>query len=90
MAKPDGATPVSTATIRDTFRIHGRGLVLVLDELDGVVTGPGVVRSARGASRFSGPEIVDFTDRSYALAVIALDPDAADHFAEGDAVSFGP
>ncbi len=85
-----GITPVSTAIIRDTFHLHRRGLVLVLDELDGAVTGPGVVRSVRGASRFSGPEIADFVDRSHAIAVVALDPDAADHFAKGDTVSFEP
>lgn len=81
---------MSTATIRDTFRLYQRGLVLVLDELDGAVTGPGVIRSVRGASRFSGPEIVDFADRSYAIAVVALDPDAMDHFAKGDTVSLEP
>ena len=81
---------MSRATVWDTFHVHGRGLVLVLDQLDGAVTGPGVVRSARGASRFAGPEIVDFVDRSHAIAVIALDPGAADHFAKGDTVSFAP
>lgn len=81
---------MSTATARNTFHLHGRGLVLVLTELDGTVTGPGVVRSARGASRLSGPDIVGFVDRSCAIVVVALDPDAKDHFAKGDTVSFEP
>ena len=90
MARPGSAASTATAIIRDTFRLHGRGLVLVLDDLDGTVTGPAVVRSVRGASRFSGADIVDLVDRSFAIAVVALDTDAVDHFAKGDAVSFEP
>jgi len=63
-------------------------LVLVLDELDGTITGAGVVRSARGASRFLCPEIVDFVDRSYSIAVIALDPNAKDYFGKSDPFRF--
>ena len=81
---------MSTATVRDAFCLHGRGLVLVLDEFDGAITGPGVVRGAHGASWFSGPEIADFAGQSSAIAVIALDLDAENHFAKGDMVSFGP
>ena len=70
--------------------LHQRGLALVLDYPNGAVTGPGMVRSARGVSRFSGLGIVDFADRSHAVAVVALDLDAKDNFARGDMASFAP
>lgn len=80
-------TSVRTAVIRDTFHVQRRGLVLVLDEIDGATTGAGIIKSARGSSRFSGPEIIDFTDKSHALAVIALESNAKDNFVKGDKIS---
>lgn len=59
-----------------------------MDEIDGTITGVGVIKSVRGSSWFSGPEIVDFVDKSYAPAVIALALNAKDNFAKGDKVSF--
>ena len=79
---------MSAATIQDTFRISDRGLVLVLSDLDGAIPWEGVVRSARGTSRYLGPEIVDFTDRTWAFAVVARDPGAEGQLAKGDRVSF--
>ena len=80
--------PATTARVQETFHLHKRGFVLVFAELDGAIPGPGVVKSVRGSASFSGPEIVDFVDRSHALAVIAREPDAKDNFAKGDRVSF--
>jgi len=79
---------VRTAVIRDTFHVQRRGLVLVLDEVDGAITGAGIIKSARGSSRFSGPEIIDFADKSHAFAVIALESNAEGDFVKGDKISF--
>ena len=81
-------TSVRTAVIRDTFHVQRRGLVLILDEVDGAITGAGIIKSAHGSSRFSGPEIIDFSDKSHAFAVIALESNAKDDFVKGDKISF--
>lgn len=59
-----------------------------MDEVDGAILGGGVIKSARGSSRFSGPEFIDFVDESYALAIIALEANAKDNFTKGNKVSF--
>ncbi len=84
----------ASAVIKNTFSLRGRGLVLVLENLQGSFICGDAVTSRRGVSSFTGPEFLDYRDSAgakvAALCIIAIDPNAAAIFQEGDPISFVP
>ena len=79
--------PASTA-IEYIFALTDRGLVLILEDVEGAIREGQIATGPRGSSLVSAPGYTRNVDRTSNIAVLALAQNAKDLFKVGDRLTF--
>jgi hypothetical protein len=83
----DVLTTVGRSVVQTSFKLRGRGSVLVFEKVDGMVPRNGKVWNGSVLVPYVGPDFLDGPDQSSKLAIAVADADIG-ALCEGSALRF--